>query len=808
MTRAAPLFVLLVLAPTAPAAELPPGALARLGDDSFRPGGYVSRVLFSPDGKRFVTFQSDNVRTAILVWDAVTGQPVREHEVNTELSKQGTFGCMTWGSRGGYAVFRRGELGKAGTPARVFPDDFCVWEFTDPKSNPPPVLFRALPTFRLAVDRAPADFEYTAFHPSADGDRVAAVWKSSAGKHGVHVYELKAAESAAKLKRVCAIDLGGEGVERVGISADGKTVVTFRALSNPDAKEYAATVWDVTTGKPAKPVRVGSGETGRLTPDARTLFAFVSDGPEWGFDAYDLATGRRRKVIRWPEVARTGDETHEWDLAFSPDGRELYVARADRTHVVDLTTGRERGHLKGHHGIVRCLAVSADGTRVASVNWGVIRLWDAKSLRPLNEATGHRAPVVYAELTPDGKRLLTWAADETARLWDLATGKELRTFAGVPEVGLTLSDESRPALTPDGTKFLYSTAERMVARDLQTGLEVPLPDGLAKQKSRGIVFAPDGQSVLTWGSLANESAPPFALDVWEWPGGKKRASWTTDAVPIRPRFSPDGGAIFEGAGSSERRDARTGKALAELKADGGIGVLSLRPNTRWALAPDGDASAAGVEAGTGNRRLQFRFGAGHSAKPSDDTLALSPLGTQYAQVEESSIENWSWTDDPYLYESATCERRRKLLGHRGGSRVLGFTPDGSRLLTAGGDTTVLVWDVRLPSVPLPDALKKETDAGKLWATLSTGKADAAYLAMARLAREPEAAVKLVKMKLKPATKGGSEAEAADVADARAIELLAAFDSADARAYLKDLAGGHADAFRTQEAKRALERNKR
>jgi hypothetical protein len=161
-----------------------------------------------------------------------------------------------------------------------------------------------------------------------------------------------------------------------------------------------------------------------------------------------------------------------------------------------------------------------------------------------------------------------------------------------------------------------------------------------------------------------------------------------------------------------------------------------------------------------------------------------------------------------LVETATGQLRRALNGHRGKVRVLGFTPDGTKLLTAGGDHTVLVWDMRLQQVPLPDPVKNETDAAKLWATLASGTAKDAYHAMARLAREPDTAVKLVKLKLKPATKGAAETDAANVTDSRAIELLEALDTDDARALLKELAGGHKDAFRTQEAKRALERNKR
>jgi hypothetical protein len=171
-------------------------------------------------------------------------------------------------------------------------------------------------------------------------------------------------------------------------------------------------------------------------------------------------------------------------------------------------------------------------------------------------------------------------------------------------------------------------------------------------------------------------------------------------------------------------------------------------------------------------------------------------------------------------------------------------------------------------MPLTAAVKQEKSAARLWATLATGKADDAYLAMARLATEPDAAVKMARLKLTPAVAPDAEtlarilrdlgsrdfavrekasreldsygeaavpgvkermadlaspearlrceafvkkhtgggAEAARLADSRAIELLEALDTDDARKLLKELAGGLPSAFRTQEAKRALERN--
>jgi hypothetical protein len=80
--------------------------------------------------------------------------------------------------------------------------------------------------------------------------------------------------------------------------------------------------------------------------------------------------------------------------------------------------------------------------------------------------------------------------------------------------------------------------------------------------------------------------------------------------------------------------------------------------------------------------------------------------------------------------------------------------------------------------------------------------------MSRLARDPDAAIKMSKMKLKPATKNDRDTDATKLADARAIELLESLDTDASRELLKELTDGYADAFRTQEAKRAQERTSR
>src|SRR5207248_1880132 len=91
-----------------------------------------------------------------------------------------------------------------------------------------------------------------------------------------------------------------------------------------------------------------------------------------------------------------------------------------------------------------------------------------------------------------------------------------------------------------------------------------------------------------------------------------------------------------------------------------------------------------------------------------------------------------------LYELASGQLRRLLPGG-GPCRAAAFTPDGSRLLTAGPDHSVLVWAVRVQDVAMPVELKRETSATRLWDRLTRGDAASAYLAMARLAAGAPAA---------------------------------------------------------------------
>jgi WD40 repeat protein len=97
----------------------------------------------------------------------------------------------------------------------------------------------------------------------------------------------------------------------------------------------------------------------------------------------------------------------------------------------NVRTGETVSVLRGHTGSIDAVAVSQNGTRIATTGVDqTVALWDGATGRRLATLYGHESDVTAATFSPDGAKLATTSLDDTVRLWDVRSGKPLAVFQG------------------------------------------------------------------------------------------------------------------------------------------------------------------------------------------------------------------------------------------------------------------------------------------------------------------------------------------------------------------------------------------
>jgi WD40 repeat protein len=217
-----------------------------------------------------------------------------------------------------------------------------------------------------------------------------------------------------------------------------------------------------------------------------------------------MATGEELQVF-------TVDQESVNSAEISPDDKTLFSTTGDDGQIVtlrDVATGEELT-LTGHKWKVVCKSFSSDGKTLATGSYdNTARLWDVATGKELQILSEHGGSVSGVSFSPDGKILATVSYDQTAKLWDVATGKELHTLRGHRGWIYHVS------FSPDGKTLVTGGNNDKTVRlwDVDTGKDLYTSTELPVDEITGVRFSPDGQTLIVNTKWNGDILWDFGLD--------------------------------------------------------------------------------------------------------------------------------------------------------------------------------------------------------------------------------------------------------------------------------------------------------
>ncbi|MGD9229948.1 MAG: caspase family protein [Desulfobacterales bacterium] len=321
----------------------------------------------------------------------------------------------------------------------------------------------------------------------------------------------------------------------------------------------------------------------------------------------------------------------------------------------------------GHSKDVTSVAFSPDGTMVVSGSQdNTVKVWDVTSGREIVTLKGHKNMVWSVDFSPDGNFVISGSRDGFLILWDILSGKKIRTMGGNKGQILTVKFHKSGKYALSG-----SNAAELKLWDLKSGRAVRIFKGHTKH-IKSLDFSPDGKYIVSGGS-------DKSVRVWNIRSGKSVRTFSRHTNEVKfVRFINGGKHIVsEGYDSLRIWDRSTGREIKVFKREPlSASCLALSPDGKKIL--DNNLNFVNLANGRTIKKMKESYLVINSA-------AFSPDGARVIAGSDKQL---------VLLDMGTGNRIRTFKGHADIINTIASNPASARFMLSGSQSGKLsLWDI-------------------------------------------------------------------------------------------------------------------
>jgi len=521
------------------------------------------------------------------------------------------------------------------------------------------------------------NFDVTSIAFSPDGKKLASAGGDFTFKVGdvlTSTIKLWDLETGTELRTIA----GTYNITSVAFSPDGKIFASgstaFTAFTGKPGPSPVSTIrfWDVSTGTE---LHTFIGSSFAFSPDGKVLasedvsgggFGSKPDPPTASIKLWNVVTGTELRSFVTSPFSVT-------PLTFSPDGKMLATGSSP-IKLLEIATGAELPALTGVGGQV---VFSPDWKTVAGMEGMAIRLWDVATGTELRTLTWYFPPVYSGAISPNGKAFASGVGGGidgfagSIRLWDFSGNTELRTI-----IGTDLIDSV--AFSSDGKTLVTATSawyKEIAFWDFSTGTRLRRYQPFDSNTYFSFAFSPDGKTF----AIGTSNQTIKLLDFLTLAELRVLTGHTATVTSVA--FSPDGRNLVTQSedGALKLWEVSTGRELRTLKGASGWNSI--------AFSPDGKTLASGtsdnlIKLWDWSNGLELRTITGFGGR----SFAFSSDGKIVAGAStENTIKLW---------DVSTGNNLRTLSGNRPITRQIAFSPGDDYLFSGNEDSSMQIWDAK------------------------------------------------------------------------------------------------------------------